>query len=108
MNRNKVQLIGYVGQHLQAQKLQDGSRIVNLRVATHYKKKSELDKPGDTTVWHDIIAWNETALYAERNFVKGSKIMVEGPLDYREYTTQQGIRHRMVQIVATKLINLDR
>lgn len=52
---------------------------------THYKKKSELDKLGETTVWHDIIAFNETALYAERNFVKGSKIMVEGPLDYREY-----------------------
>jgi Single-strand binding protein family len=60
------------------------------------------------TIWHDVIAWDKTADYAERNFVKGSKILVEGELTYRTYADQQGHTRYLTQITAKNLLNLDR
>ncbi len=108
MNRNQVQLIGYVGKHLAAATVANGSRRVAIRMATHYQRCKTGVENTDTTVWHDVIAWDHMAELAERSFVKGSKIMVEGPLDYRVFTGRDGIKRKQVRIIARTLVNLDR
>lgn len=108
MNKNHVQLIGYVGQDISALTAANGSRRVGIRIATHYKKKVHDGEKIDTTVWHNIVAWDSTAEYAERSFVKGSKIMVEGSIDYRTFTGKNGNTVHLTQIKAHSLMNLDR
>lgn len=108
MNKNHVQLIGYVGQDLAAVTAVNGSRRVAIRMATHYRKRTQTDEKIDTTVWHNIVAWDSTAEYAERSFVKGSKILVEGSIDYRTFTGKNGNTVHLTQIRAHSLMNLDR
>jgi single-strand DNA-binding protein len=108
MQGNRVLLIGYVGQHLASSKLDNGTRRVGIRIATHYEYKNDQGEKVDNTVWHNIVAWDDTAAYAERSFVKGSKIMVEGMLDYRVFKKKDGNTMYLTQIRATSLINLDR
>lgn len=90
MQGNKVILVGYVGQELATKKLKDGGKRVGIRVATHYKHGDEKEDCIYHTVWHDIVAWNQTAEFAERSFVKGSRIMVEGYVEYRTYPDNTG------------------
>lgn len=108
MKANRVLLIGYVGQDLAMQKLTNKSKRVAIRMATHYSHKNEGGKKVDHTVWHNIVAWDSTAEYAERSFVKGSKIMVEGSIDYRTFTGKNGNTVHLTQIKAHSLMNLDR
>ncbi len=108
MNANRVLLIGYVGKDLSATKLETGSKRVGIRIATHYSHKTPGGEKIDHTVWHDIVAWDSTAEYAERSFVKGSKIMVDGSIEYRTFPDKSGHIRYITQIKAHSLMNLDR
>jgi len=108
MKANSVTLIGYVGKQLITKKLEDGSKRVAIRMATHYVKKSLRGERLYLTVWHDVVAWNRIAEYAEQNFVKGSRIMVDGSIDYRTYPDKQQHIRYITQITAHSLTNLDR
>lgn len=108
MKSNRVLLIGYVGNHLASQKLDNGGKRVGIRMATHYDYKDEKGERIDNTVWHDVVAWDSTAEFAERQFVKGSKIMVEGMIEYRVFKNKEGSIRYLTQIKATSLMNLDR
>lgn len=100
-------LIGYVACDLVVKKSKTGSRAC-LRVATHYPYKLTSGTIEWRTVWHDVVAWNRTAEYAERNFVKGSKIMIQGAITYRTYPDKNGHIRYVTEITAHSLTNLDR
>ena len=108
MKNNQVLLIGYVGKDLTSHKLENGDNKVDIRVATHYSSKSPQGEKIFHTVWHDIVAWNGIAKFAERSFVKGSKIMVEGSITYRTYPDREGHVRYITEIKAHSLMNLDR
>jgi single-strand DNA-binding protein len=108
MKTNHVLLIGYVGKEVEIKETENSCKRVSIRMATHYLQKNETGEKKFNTVWHDIVAWNEKAEYAERSFVKGSKIMVDGSIQYRKYADRSGHMRYIVQIKAHSLINLDR
>src|SRR5687768_12679277 len=98
MQCNKVILIGYVGKDIATKKLDTGGKRVSIRMATHYDHKNEQGEKIHHTVWHDVVAWGGTAEYAERSFVKGSRILVEGCIEYRTYPDQEGHTRYITQI----------
>ena len=108
MKSNRVTLIGFVGTHLFTSILENGSKRVAIRMATHYIKKNQQGDKKYQTVWHDVVAWGHTAGYAEQNLVKGSRIMVDGFITYRTYPDQHGHIRYVTQITASSLMNLDR
>lgn len=108
MNNNRVLLIGYVGKDLSAKKLENGTKRIVIRIATHHQRKNETGEKTYCTIWHDVVAWNHIAEIAERSFVKGSKIMVEGSIEYRTYPDNTDHIRYVTQIRATSLMNLDR
>lgn len=91
MHNNLVRLIGYIGKNLEAFTVSTGKRRLHLRVATHYYTIQSDGIKQYHTVWHDVVAWGQTAEFAERSFVKDSKIMVEGSIEYRTYQIKTGI-----------------
>lgn len=108
MKTNQVKLIGYVGKDLSCKKLENGSKRVGMRIATHFQTKNNGGEKLWQTVWHDVVAWDKTAEYAERSFVKGSKIMVDGSIAYRTYPDNTGHIRYLTVITAHSLMNLDR
>ena len=108
MKKNLVFLVGYVGQNLSTKNLQNGVKRVALRVATHNQHTNNTGKQIVSTTWHDVVAWKSTAEFAERNFVKGSKVMIEGSIEYRTYFDNRGHKRYITQIKAHCLMNLDR
>ena len=108
MKANRVQLIGYVGKDLATTLTRKGSKRVCIRMATHYRQKNASGEPLYHTVWHDVVAWDQKAEHAERNFIKGSKILVEGVIDYRTYPDKSGHTRYITEIRADSLMNLDR
>lgn len=109
-DKNSVQLIGYVGSDPFIKNFQNGNKWARMRVATHapLKKKEEDEVQKYSTDWHTVIAWSDCAAFAERNFLKGSHILVEGYIVYRSYENKKGIKQNVTEIVAKSLTNLDR
>jgi single-strand DNA-binding protein len=77
-------------------------------MATHYSPKNHSGKKVCQTIWHDVVAWDKVAEYAEKSLVKGSRILVEGSIIYRTYPDNAGHIRYVTLISAESLMNLDR
>ena len=108
MKYNSVQLIGYVGDSPKITVLKDGRKRAAIRVATHDFENSTYKNGKYSSVWHDVIAWGKKAEIAERSFVKGSRILVDGSIVYRTYPNTSGHLIYITDIEAHWLQNLDR
>jgi single-strand DNA-binding protein len=83
--RNKVQLIGNVGQDPTITDLDKGKRVARFTMATneHYKN-SEGERVANTE-WHTIIAWGKLVDIIEGFVTKGKEVAKEGKLTFRHY-----------------------
>src|ERR1700724_4482484 len=87
---NKVILVGNMGKDPEVRSTQDGSKIVNLTLATSetWNDRASGERK-ERTEWHRIVIFNDrVADVAERFLKKGAKIYVEGALQTRKFGDQ--------------------
>ena len=89
---NKVTLVGNLGKDPEVRNAQSGLKIVNLAVAT---SDSWTDKASgerkEQTEWHRVVIMNDKlGEVAEKYLRKGSKVYIEGKLQTRKWTGQDG------------------
>ena len=98
---NKVILIGNLGRDPEVRFSQDGTKIVNFSIATseRWKDKSTGERR-EKTEWHRVVLFNEhLAEIAEQYLRKGSKVYVEGALQTRKWTGNDGIEKYSTEVV---------
>jgi single-strand DNA-binding protein len=98
---NKVILVGNLGKDPEVRSTQDGSKIVNLTLATSetWNDRASGERK-EKTEWHRIVIFNDrVADVAERFLKKGAKIYVEGSLQTRKWTDQQGQDRYTTEVV---------
>jgi single-strand DNA-binding protein len=111
---NKVILVGNLGRDPEVKRLNSGDPVVNLSVATseNWRDKASGERK-ERTEWHRVVIYNENlAKVAEQYLRKGSKVYLEGQLQTRKYTDQQGNEKYSTEVVLTRfrgeLVLLDR
>ena len=98
---NKVILVGNLGKDPEVRSTQDGSKIVNLTLATSetWNDRASGERK-ERTEWHRVVIFNDRiADVAERFLKKGAKIYVEGALQTRKWTDQQGQERYTTEVV---------
>ncbi len=98
---NKVILIGNLGRDPEVRSTQDGTKIVNFTLATseNWRDKSSGERR-ERTEWHRVVIFNENlARIAEQYLRKGSSVYVEGQLQTRKWTDQQGQEKYTTEVV---------
>jgi single-strand DNA-binding protein len=98
---NKVILVGNLGKDPEVRTTQDGSKIVNLSLATSetWRDKNSGERK-ERTEWHHIVIFNERiGDVAERFLRKGRKIYIEGSLQTRKWTDQSGQNRHSTEVV---------
>jgi single-strand DNA-binding protein len=98
---NKVILVGNLGRDPEVRRLNNGEPVVNLRIATSetWKDKASGERK-EKTEWHSVVIFNENlARVAEQYLKKGSKVYVEGQLQTRKWTDQQGVEKYSTEVV---------
>ena len=104
---NKICLIGNAGQDPEIRKLENGTSVAKVSLAT---KESYKDKKGDwqsTTEWHNLVLWRDLADRAT-NIKKGSLLYAEGKVTYRKYTDKDGVERNATDIVVSSFRVLDK
>jgi single-strand DNA-binding protein len=97
---NKVILIGNLGRDPEVRYTQDGMKIVNFSVATseRWKDKSTGERR-EKTEWHRVVIFNERlAEIAEQYLRKGSKVYIEGALQTRKWTGNDGVEKYTTEV----------
>ena len=98
---NKVILVGNLGRDPEIRNTQDGSKIVNLALATSetWNDRASGERK-EKTEWHRVVIFNDrVAEVAEKYLKKGAKIYVEGALQTRKWTDQSGVEKFSTEIV---------
>ena len=104
--RNKVQLIGNLGNNPEIITLESGKKLAKFSIATNESyKNSQGDKVTDTQ-WHNVVAWNKTAEIIERYLEKGNEVAIEGKLTSRSYETKEGEKRYITEVVAKEVLML--
>lgn len=106
--KNKVQLIGNLGQDPEIITLENGSKLAKFTMATtdHYKNANG-EKVEDTQ-WHTVVAWGKTADIVENYLNKGKQVAVEGKLTHRSYETKEGEKRYVTEIRCNELLMLGK
>lgn len=104
--RNKVQLIGNVGQEPEVQTLKSGSKLARFRMATNETYRNARDERITNRQWHNIVAWNKTAEIIETLVSKGRQIAVSGKLTSRSWEDTNGNKHYSTEVVCNEIVVL--
>jgi single-strand DNA-binding protein len=98
---NKVILIGNLGRDPEIRSTQDGQRIAQFTLATseNWRDRASGERK-ERTEWHRVVIFNERlAEIAEKYLKKGSKVYLEGQLQTRKWTDNQGQERYTTEIV---------
>jgi single-strand DNA-binding protein len=97
---NKVILVGNLGADPEARSLNNGGEVVNLRVATSEQWKDRDGNRQERTEWHQVVIFNENLGRVAKSYLKkGSKVYLEGQLQTRKWTDNQGNDKYTTEIV---------
>lgn len=98
---NKVILIGNLGADPEIKRTQDGRPIANLRIATSetWRDRTSGERK-EKTEWHRVVIFNEgLCKVVEQYLKKGSKVYIEGQLQTRKWTDQNGVEKYSTEVV---------
>jgi len=104
---NRVVLVGRLASDPERRYTPSGVPVANFRIAVTdpYRRTAEGDFESS---FFTVIAWRQSADYAANYLQKGRLIAVDGRLQQRSWTAQDGTRRSVVEIVADRLQALDR
>jgi single-strand DNA-binding protein len=106
--RNKVQLIGNVGNEPEIKILEGGKKVAKFTIATNEVYYNENKEKVTDTQWHNVSAFGKTAEIIESFVNKGKEIAIEGKLTHRSYDDKEGVKRYYTEIIANELLLLGK
>lgn len=106
--RNKVQLIGNLGNDPEIVTLESGKKLAKLNIATNETYKNHQGEKVTETQWHHVVAWGKKAEIIEKYLTKGKEVAVEGKLTHRSYEDKNGDKKYYTEVVASELLLLGK
>ena len=106
--RNKVQLIGNLGQNPEIKTTEGGKKLARFNIATNESYPNTKGEKVTETQWHTVIAWGKVADIAEKYLSKGSEVAIEGKLVNRSYNDKQGNKKYVTEVQVNEVLMLDK
>lgn len=100
---NSVHLIGNLGADPDTRTSASGVVVCNLRVATTHRAKDDDGNWSDRTEWHRVVCFGKTAENAGRFLEKGRQVFIDGRLQTRKWTDQNGSERYSTEVVAREV-----
>ena len=97
--KNRVRLIGQVGQETTVTVLGRSDMVARFPLATHECYWNAKGERQTRTHWHRLVAWGKTAEDVELEVFKGMPLAIEGRLVSRSYQGKDGTKHHVTEVI---------
>ena len=104
---NKVELIGNLTRDPELRYTPAGAAVCTFGLATNRQWTTDSGEKKEEAEFHRIVSWNKLAELCAQLLTKGRKTYVEGRLQTRRWTGQDGVEHTTTEIVISDMIILD-
>jgi len=105
---NKVCIIGNVGGEPEMRFTPNGKPVTSFSVATNRIYSATDGERKQETEWFNVVAWNRLAEQCNQFLAKGRLVYAEGRLHTRNWEGQDGQQHTRIEVIASRVIFLDR
>lgn len=105
---NRAQLIGNLTRDPEMRQTSGGQTVCSFSVATNSTWTDKNGAKQEKAEFHNIVAWGKLAEICSQYMNKGKKIYVEGRMQTRDWTGEDGVKRYRSEIVADNVIMLDR
>lgn len=105
---NKVILIGNLTRDPELRYTPQGTAVCSFGLATNRQWTTESGEKKEDAEFHRLVAWNKLAEICSQLLKKGRKVYVEGRLQTRTWTGQDGQQRTTTEIVISDMIILDK
>lgn len=106
--RNKVQLIGRLGQEPEVLTFDDGGKIAKFSMATDDSYKDKQGQKVERTQWHNVIVRGSLVNIVENYVTKGQEIAIEGKLTSRSWDDKDGNKRYVTEVMVNELLLLGK
>ncbi|HCU45398.1 single-stranded DNA-binding protein [Sphingobacterium faecium] len=106
--RNKVQLIGHIGADPIIKTSTNGTKVSSIRLATKDLFKNKNGDWVDETQWHTLVVWGNINNMIEKQCQKGTQILAEGKIVYREYEDNNGDKRQVTEIKVGNIVVMNK
>lgn len=107
MDLNRVTLIGNLTRDPELRNTPNGKAVASMSIATNRFWTDAQGQKQKEAEFHNIVMWSKLAEIASQYLHRGSKVYIEGRLQTREWTGQDGIKRYRTEIVADNMIMLN-
>jgi single-strand DNA-binding protein len=107
MDLNKVMIIGRLTRDPELRNTPNGKAVATLALATNRIWIDANSQKQKQTEFHNVVMWGKLAEICNQYLRKGGKIYVEGRLQTREWTGQDGVKRYRTEVVGENMIMLD-
>jgi single-strand DNA-binding protein len=76
-------------------------------VAVNRGRRGQDGQRTEVTDWFRVVCWNKLAETADQYLKKGQRVYVEGRLQIRKYTGNDGAERTAVEVIANDMVTLS-
>src|SRR5580693_524986 len=99
MQRNRLEVVGYLAAKPAIRRLASGTSVANVRLGESYRYQDGAGKQQQHTNWHGLSFYGDLSRVA-MTFEKGDNIFVEGTIEQRQFTpTGDGAQRTVHEVV---------
>ncbi|PKP27094.1 MAG: single-stranded DNA-binding protein [Bacteroidetes bacterium HGW-Bacteroidetes-2] len=106
--RNKVQLIGRLGQEPEIINFADGNKMAKFSLATDDSYKDKDGKKVERTEWHNIVVKGGLVKIVEDYVTKGKEVAIDGKLTTRSWDDKEGNKRYITEVLCNELLLLGK
>lgn len=106
--KNKVTLIGNLGNTPEIKSLDNNKKVARISLATNEVYRNQKGEKVLETTWHNVVLWGSLAEIAEKMLHKGSEIAIDGKLVNRNYIDKKGTKKFITEVQANQLVILGK
>jgi len=104
--KNKVQLIGNLGNAPEIKNTESGKKLAKFSIATNETYYNAKGEKVVETQWHNLIAWGKVADLVEKYLSKGTEVAIEGKLMNNNFTDKDGNKKYYTEVQVHELLLL--
>lgn len=100
---NRVFLVGNLTRDPRLREINDRMTVADLGLAVNEKFRKKDGEQGENTCFVDITVWNGQARACGKVLKKGMPVMVEGKLQFEQWTDQEGGKKSKLKVTADRV-----
>ncbi len=107
MDLNRAMILGRLTRDPEVRSTPSGQSVANIGVATSRVWKDASGTRQERPEYHNVVLWGKLADISGQYLGKGRRVYIEGRLETREWTGQDGVKRYRTELIAENLIMLD-